>query len=541
MYDGTKINHLSVSATLLLSIDRLNFALPINEQTGEVLRRPRRADDRGLTFTLIPQLSGTGYRVELKGSLHTFYNHVRDRAALGNSDQFMVDHLLTALDQLVMSYQIDPFNAKLNNIEFGVNVSLPFPVSLVLKNLVSYKNRPFTRDTRSDTLYYQCETQRYIVKLYDKGHQYGLTTNLLRVEVKVLRMEYLRSRGVYLTTLADLLNVANYGTIGALLVDTFKAIIFDDPTIDPTRLNSRERSIYENGRNPRFWHIPDDLTPTQANTHRQRLHRAEQRYRALLNHYRRGGDWQTKTAELIAQTWEQLTTVSDDLLTRIDQHRAAWHDLTFGLLLSDKIQAEKLEDNKKNPQNTDTPKIPNSCDGAAINPPETCHELTNLTIPVYGNFSGNFPENCHELTTPEKPHLSRINPLYLGVIHDTSTNHTTTGPGAIICPVTAVLIEQPRPGQRFVSATMLRNDNDLLTELEQLFTCYRKGSKEDQPTRTAHNARNVPSNERNNLRRGINKIHRQPTLFDVSQTLRLTADQQAALDYWKGTRFEMPI
>ncbi|GAB2567700.1 hypothetical protein [Spirosoma areae] len=70
---------------------------------------------------------------------------------------------------------------------------------------------------------------------------------------------------------------------------------------------------------------------------------------------------------------------------------------------------------------------------------------------------------------------------------------------------------------------------------------YAKGSKEDEFSRAAHNARNADSNRRNYLRKRIDRANQQPTLFDVSKTLRLTADQRALLDYWQGTPYEVKL
>ena len=398
------------------------------------------------------------------------------------------------------NYGIDPFTSKINTIEFGVNVELPFPVAQLLDNLICYKNKPFTRDTRSKTPYYECRFQRFTVKLYDKGKQRGLDGNLLRVEVKVAKMVYFDKTGVHLNTLADLLTVANYRPLGALLMDTFNRILFDDPTINPDALTAREREIYQNGRNPRFWQIPDDLTTTQANTHNQRLRRTEQRYRALLDKHRRGENRPAQTAALIAQTWEQLTTVSDHLLTRIDERRAAWQHLTKIGVLPEVNQAIRLENDLRNPPKTDAPKTPVYYEGDMRNPPETCHELTGLVSPDCGNLAGG---NCHELTNIETPDLSRINPLYSGLQPDTKNTPADRQSNPVICPVTGVLIEKPRPGQRFVSATMLRNDDDLMLMLDSQHRQYAKGSKEDPYSQAAHNVRNQITNPRNNLRRRV--------------------------------------
>lgn len=238
--------------------------------------------------------------------------------------------------------------------------------------------------------------------------------------------------------------------------------------------------------------MPDNLTPRQANTHRQQLSRAKCRYRALLDQH--GGIWQQEVATLISQTWNQLTALDDDLLLHINNHRAAWQNLTKPDILPN------MQEPTANPSN------PQSVNG-----------------------------NCHELTDLSTPDLSHYNPLYSGVICDSDKPHQlTTAPGMVMCPITGVTIEQPQSGQRFVSAAMLRNNDDLLMTLDRQHRQYAKGSKEDLPTRTAHNIRNAYHNPRNNLRRRLKQMEKYPTLFGVSQTVRLTPEQRAALDYCRA-------
>ena len=314
MFDGIKIQDVSVEIDALLMNDRLTFAALVDGQTGVILNPVRKAYDRGLTFRLVPRKTGDGYRVEVKGSLHKFHNNGQH-----NADQFTANDLLLTLDQLVKFYGFDLSKSVINTIEFGVNLELPFPVSRVLDNLICYKNQPFAVDSQSQTPYYVCHRQRYTVKIYDKGKQKGLGCNLLRFEVRVRKMRYFDGTGVQLHTLADLLNVDNYGPLGALLVNTFDEILFDDPVINSKNLTTRQRDTYQQCRNPRYWHTPANLTPQQAAAHRQRLSRNKDRFRSLLDQY--GSNWLGEVAALVRQTWAQLTAVDDNSLTRIDNHK----------------------------------------------------------------------------------------------------------------------------------------------------------------------------------------------------------------------------
>ncbi len=115
----------------------------------------------------------------------------------------------------------------------------------------------------------------------------------------------------------------------------------------------------------------------------------------------------------------------------------------------------------------------------------------------------------------------------------------------VVCPVTGVTIDQPQPQQRFVSAAMLRNNDDLLLTLDRQHRQYAKGSKEDEYSRAAHNVRNKDSNERNNLRRRIDQFNfkkgGQQSLFPELDVFPLTDSQRAALDYWNGTPYEVRL
>ncbi|MFD2569967.1 hypothetical protein ACFSUS_04935 [Spirosoma soli] len=509
MFDGIKIQDVSVAVDSLLKNDRLTFGALVDGQTGVVLNPVREADDRGLTFRLVPRRTGQRYRVEVKGSLHKFYNN-----GIHNADQYTANDLLLTLDQLVNDYGFNLFDSVINNLEFGVNLELPFPVSQVLDNLICYKNQPFAKDCHSPTPYYICDRQRYAVKLYDKGKQKGLDGDLLRFEIRVRKMRYFDGTDVQLRTLADLLNVANYRPLGALLVGAFNEILFDDLAINSKTLTVKERAIYQQCRNPRYWHTPDSLTPRQAAAHRQQLSRNKDRFRTLLNQH--GSNWHCDVSTLIEQTWLQLTAVDDKLLTRFNDCKTVRQNGSKPDICNTKVDSRNSEE-------------------TARDQGETCHKLTDPT-----------PPDCHELTDPSNGGMSQINPLYSEVLCDKGKPGHPSQPGAVVCPVTGVTIDRPQPGQRFVSAAMLRNNDDLMLTLDHQHRQYAKGSKEDEYSRAAHNVRNQDSNRRNNLRRRLSRSlyereGQQQFLFPLSEMIHLTDEERAILDYWKGTPYEVKI
>lgn len=537
MFDGIKILDLWVSVAALLLNNRLTFALPVDEQTGAVLTDLKRyATDRKLTFTLIPSKTGDRTRCELQGSLHRY-----GRGGLHNADQFTVRDLLAVLDQIVTTYGIDPFNTRLNNVEFGVNVLLPFPVTRVFDNLISYKNRPFVKGIDGDFTYYQCQTQRYVVKLYAKGQQYAdivgtdRAGHLLRVEVKVLKMEYFKNQPIHLDTLADLLHVANYRPLGALLVEVFSTILFDEPTINVDRLTIKERDTYQNGRNPRFWLIPDDLSGREYDRQQKSLKRTEKSFRALLDKHRTGGNWQSQTAALIGQTWQLLTPTDDDLLTTIDQHRAAWRLLTNA--------------NIKQPL-----------------PGRETVGTKSQKCPILTGVSGN----------DEKGDLSDINRLSVVLIPDidppqpTDTNagretvETVSNAAALVdqrsrsnqprrfCRVTGLEITHQRARTFYVAKSTVRkwHDTDRATfdKLAGRFLTQKQAGADldKQCYHIAHNIRNTYTNPRNNPVKVLKKygpaVEGQTLpLFSAADTVRLTDQHLTALEHRRGTRWELVL
>ena len=104
MYDGFKSLDLALYADCngvitLLTNGRLTFGALVDTQTGFVLDHTKRATDRGLTFRQVPRRTGGGHRVEVKGSLHKFFNNGEH-----NANQFTAADLLLTLDQLVTRY-----------------------------------------------------------------------------------------------------------------------------------------------------------------------------------------------------------------------------------------------------------------------------------------------------------------------------------------------------------------------------------------------------------------------------------------------------
>ena len=563
MIDGIKLLNLWVSVEGLLQNSDLLFPLPVEETTGAVLDQRRRyATDRGLTFTLIPALTGNGHRCELNGSLHKYRN-----AGHHNADDFRAADLLAVLDDLILRFGIDPFRSRLNGIEFGVNVVLPFPVNDLLTRLISYKGVPFTMDRTG--IYYQAETEQYVVKVYDKGSQYrndvpGLPANVLRVEVKVRKMRYLTDKGLHLNTLADLLTVEHYPALGAILSETFGTILFDEPLVTkepPVEVKSRDRELLREGRYAGYWQRPEGLTGKEYHCEQKRLKRDETRFRALLNQYRPGRDWQTDVVELIRQKWVELATVTADTRAAITDRLTGWtQEFSESTTRGRTVENCPLFTDLQEPT-TDRETLEEGAEIVRYSP--TCQN-SDLSV-IHPLYLVGIPDiiptdegavNVERGTPVDEVNVSQSNVEFFesikkGVTPVDEVVRQSDQPTRY-CLVTGLDITHQPTNTRFVSTSTVRRwydfDRHTFDTLAGRFlTLKQAGADLDkQCYHIAHNIRNAHTNPRNNpIRRLKRYVAVSPgqtlPLFPAAATVQPTDRQLTALEHRRGTRWDMGL
>jgi hypothetical protein len=227
-------------------------------------------------------------KVRLQGSVHKYRN-----AGRHNYDDFRAVDVAEVVWELSKCFDIDTSTTLLNNVEFGVNVVLPFGVHIVLNNLIVYKGEPFIKVVEDGISYYQCKKKQFIIKIYDKGKQHKLSENVLRFEIKVMRMQYLVTKNIELRYLSDLLNMDIYEPLGNILIEVFEGILFGDNTLNDSNLNTKERETYLRGNIPKTW------KPQKGETERKRLYRLEMGFKNILERYRTGVNVQRVVSELI--------------------------------------------------------------------------------------------------------------------------------------------------------------------------------------------------------------------------------------------------
>ena len=253
------------------------------------------AEYLGLTFRL------KNGKIKFQGSLHKYRNLGKH-----NYDDFTAEDVAKIVRELSELFGIDLYSTVLNNVEFGVNVVLPFGVNVVLDNLITYRGKHFEHKEGKGMSFYECRMSKFTIKIYDKSLQYKLPNNVLRFEIKVTAMQYLETKGVKLRYLSDLLNMAIYEPLGNTLTEVFEEILFGDNTINESNLTDKEDKIYSRGSNPKTWKTQ------RGEKERKRLQRLEHEFKSILERHRTGVDFRSVVSDLIRAKSLELSQISQN-------------------------------------------------------------------------------------------------------------------------------------------------------------------------------------------------------------------------------------
>lgn len=286
MIDGFKILNLQIDSKILLNNNYLDFPLSISgKNDGEILNHKRTAVNKNLVFTITPDQI-----VKLSGSFHKYKNN-----GVHNYDDFFFSDLKKVISELVQKFGINPNIVKLNNLEYGVNLRVTFDPNLFIKGLISYKGSRFNITERQSQCSAEVMKERYYLKIYNKGLQYGIGKNILRYEIKVIKSEHLKQFNI--ACLADLLNKENLKLLGQCLVASFDSILYWDDTINMDTLTQKERDKLLNGQSPFYW---ENL----LQNHRRAYFNKVKKFRTLVQLHGKNNFAQIR--DLISTKWDEL-------------------------------------------------------------------------------------------------------------------------------------------------------------------------------------------------------------------------------------------
>ncbi len=303
-----------------LPTNKTDFIISVNDETGETDNK-KVGDYFGIEITKYPS-----NRILIKGSIHKFFNRTDF-----NGNDLDVHNISTALNDLEKELGLKPECCRLENIEIGVNIQLPFDPNKILQNLLFHRSVEFNK-TISGSFYYQSAKTEYIIKIYNKTAQYEkklkrlarrpniekeneqrkihclkatiekqLQANTLRFEIKFLKMSTLNDLGV--VYLSDIVKPKMLISFKNLLLKEFHEIYFYDYTTDETKMRRSEINKLKDYRNPNYW---VNLNKKDKYYHKKKFQEMTLKYSQNLK---------GKVLELIKQKIENLTEKRLDLFT----------------------------------------------------------------------------------------------------------------------------------------------------------------------------------------------------------------------------------
>jgi hypothetical protein len=271
MIDYISLNIIDRLPSEILENSLLDFICPINITTGELnpsntnrtkfaYKRSKevlRANLNGLTINIVNQKY-----INLDGSLHEYYKG-------NNYSQFNSIELHHSISEICNQLSIDANKTPIHNLEFGVNICLPFPVEYFLNAVLCCKGQEYEKKNFKGNGYLKKFIfNQYELKIYDKGKQYNLSENILRVEIKVTRMQYLISKDINVIYLSDLLNSTIQNQFKELLLKAFSGIVLHEKNLNDTLMTTSEKRSYSQFKHQLYWR---ELWSTNQSQYRKRF------------------------------------------------------------------------------------------------------------------------------------------------------------------------------------------------------------------------------------------------------------------------------
>jgi|688.fasta_scaffold38357_8 hypothetical protein len=243
------------------------------------------------------------YYLNIRGSFHKNHFNGKNYQPFNYSDlQYQIRHICKSLF-------IEPENARISVLEFGVNIITPFNVKAFLdNNVIDFKGKRFDKylpDKRGLELGLFCRLNQYQIKLYDKGKQNNLDFNLMRFEKKYKKMQVLKKMGII--HLSDLLDRAKVYSLKSLLLKAWNDVLIYD--IEDTELlfykiSEEDIRFLSDGRNYKYWEI---IKKANRNKHNYK----RKKYKELVKRF--GLNYHSLIYKNLGETWDRLFDNSTNL------------------------------------------------------------------------------------------------------------------------------------------------------------------------------------------------------------------------------------
>lgn len=263
MIDYIKISLINIDVNRLENL--LDFKTLLSERTGE-LSSKKVAEHHFCKVTIYDSKL-----VLFTGSIHKMYNSLKGIEAPNyqnvkgfNGNQFRFAQIDYTIGYLTKLFDCTAEQMVIQNIEFGINTKPKFDPQLFIKGLLYHNGKPF--EFRHNKRFAQVPHQRYFMKIYNKSQQYKMDAHTLRVELKIIKTEYIRDIGI--NTLADIKNETLLKA-KEILLKRFSEVVYYDYTINKELLKQSQLQTLKDYANPNFWII--ELAPRNRVYNRKKL------------------------------------------------------------------------------------------------------------------------------------------------------------------------------------------------------------------------------------------------------------------------------
>lgn len=267
MIDYVKILLSFIDIERLKSLPNLTFYRKIARNTGESENKMV-AEYHYCKITIYD--NGT---ILFSGSIHKLYNSLNNIKAPNyksnrtykgfNGNQFSIENVIEIRTHLTKLFDCQPEQMIFRNIEFGINTEPKFKPNLFIKGLLRHKGKSF--EYRHDNNFAQAIHQNLIFKIYDKGTQYKMNTETLRIELKYLRMAEVIKFGIKTFEDIDKHTLCN---AKEQLLKRFTSILYYDNTINKKALSGRQKLAIIKYSNRVYW---SDLKSNHIDREKKRL------------------------------------------------------------------------------------------------------------------------------------------------------------------------------------------------------------------------------------------------------------------------------
>jgi hypothetical protein len=247
MFDGVKFRCDSMDLRQLETLP-IEPEMCVGFTTGELKKIIGECD--GIRFEISHAPESGKMQCRFRGSLHRFAN-----GGAANVGAFTFARLCDTIARLCARFGIEPENCKLENVEFGLELPLPSPARQFIKTLICHGSKPFQPlSIEKPDLGKVAPRQEYDFKIYDKGSQSNTgDANLLRLEIRVGKMAFLKRCGIDLLSLSDLTDPEKVRPLGVLLQGIFQEVLCYDGSVPESTLTIREQLRLKDYCNPTWW------------------------------------------------------------------------------------------------------------------------------------------------------------------------------------------------------------------------------------------------------------------------------------------------